>query len=89
VLVVGAPLKRGDKLYNCAVVIARGQILGVVPKSFLPNYREFYEKRHFAHGRGCTDMWITLAGEDVPFGTDLFFAAANLPGFRFGVEICE
>ncbi|MBA4767282.1 MAG: NAD(+) synthase [Porphyrobacter sp.] len=89
VLVVGAPLKRGDKLYNCAVVIARGQILGVVPKSFLPNYREFYEKRHFAHGRGCTDMWITLAGEDVPFGTDLVFAAANLPGFRFGVEICE
>jgi len=89
VLVVGAPLKRGDKLYNCAVVIARGQILGVVPKSFLPNYREFYEKRHFAHGRGCTDLWITLAGEDVPFGTDLVFTAANLPGFRFGVEICE
>lgn len=89
VLVIGAPLRRGDKLYNCAVVIARGQILGVVPKSFLPNYREFYEKRHFAHGRGCTDMWITLAGEDVPFGTDLVFAAANLPGFRFGVEICE
>lgn len=89
VLVIGAPLRRADKLYNCAVVIARGQILGVVPKSFLPNYREFYEKRHFAHGRGCTDMWITLAGEEVPFGTDLVFAAANLPGFRFGVEICE
>lgn len=89
VLVVGAPLKRADKLYNCAVVIARGQILGVVPKSFLPNYREFYEKRHFAHGRGCTDLWIAVAGEDVPFGTDLVLAAANLPGFRFGVEICE
>jgi NAD+ synthase (glutamine-hydrolysing) len=89
VLVLGAPLRRGDKLYNCAVVIAHGQILGVVPKSFLPNYREFYEKRHFAHGRGCTDLWITLAGEDVPFGTDLIFAAANLPGFRFGIEICE
>lgn len=89
VLVIGAPVRRADKLYNCAVVIARGQILGVVPKSFLPNYREFYEKRHFAHGRGCTDMWITLAGEEVPFGTDLVFAAANLPGFRFGVEICE
>ncbi len=89
VLVLGAPLRRADKLYNCAVVIARGQILGVVPKSFLPNYREFYEKRHFAHGRGCTDLWIEVAGEDVPFGTDLIFAAANLPGFRFGVEICE
>lgn len=89
VLVVGAPLRRGDKLYNCAVVIAHGQILGVVPKSFLPNYREFYEKRWFAHGRGCTDLWIGVAGEEVPFGTDLVFAAANLPGFRFGVEICE
>ena len=89
VLVLGAPLKRADKLYNCAVVIAHGQILGVVPKSFLPNYREFYEKRHFAHGRGCTDLWMALAGEEVPFGTDLIFAAANLPGFRFGVEICE
>lgn len=89
VLVLGAPLKRGDKLYNCAVVIAHGQILGVVPKSFLPNYREFYEKRHFAHGRGCTDLWIGVAGEEVPFGTDLVFAAANLSGFRFGVEICE
>jgi len=89
VLVVGAPLLRGDKLYNCAVVIAGGRILGAVPKSFLPNYREFYEKRHFAHGRGCTDLWITLAGEEVPFGTDLIFAAENLPGFRFGIEICE
>lgn len=89
VLVLGAPLRRGDKLYNCAVVIAHGQILGVVPKSFLPNYREFYEKRYFAHGRGCTDLWIGVAGEEVPFGTDLVFAAANLPGFRFGVEICE
>jgi NAD+ synthase (glutamine-hydrolysing) len=89
VLVVGAPLRRADKLYNCAVVIAGGQVLGVVPKSFLPNYREFYEKRHFAHGRGCTDLWIGVAGEEVPFGTDLVFAAANLPGFRFGVEICE
>jgi NAD+ synthase (glutamine-hydrolysing) len=89
VLIVGAPLRRADKLYNCAVVIAQGQILGVVPKSFLPNYREFYEKRHFAHGRGCTDLWIGVAGEEVPFGTDLVFAAANLPGFRFGVEICE
>lgn len=89
VLVLGAPLRRGDKLYNCAVVIAGGQILGVVPKSFLPNYREFYEKRHFAHGRGCTDLWIGVAGEEVPFGTDLVFAAANLPGFRFGIEICE
>ena len=89
VLVLGAPLRRGDKVYNCALVIAGGELLGVVPKSYLPNYREFYEKRYFAHGRGCEDMWIAVNGEEVPFGTDLVFAAANLPGFTFGVEICE
>ena len=89
VLVIGAPLRRNAKIYNCAVVIARGEILGVVPKSYLPNYREFYEKRYFAHGRNCQDLWIGVAGEEVPFGTDLIFGAANLPGFVFGVEICE
>jgi len=89
VLVVGAPLRRAGKLYNCAVVIAGGQVLGVVPKSYLPNYREFYEKRYFAHGRGCVDLWIGVAGEEVPFGTDLIFSAGNLPGFVFGIEICE
>ncbi|QIQ85720.1 NAD(+) synthase [Erythrobacter sp.] len=89
VLVLGAPLRRGDKLHNCALVIAGGELLGVVPKSYLPNYREFYEKRYFAHGRGCEDTWIAVNGEEVPFGTDLVFAAANLPGFTFGIEICE
>ena len=89
VLVIGAPLKRGDKIYNCAIVIAGGELLGVIPKSYLPNYREFYEKRYFAHGRNCQDLWIGVNGEEVPFGTDLVFAAGNLPGFTFGVEICE
>ncbi len=89
VLVLGAPLRRGDKIYNCAVVIAGGEMLGVIPKSYLPNYREFYEKRYFAHGRNCQDLWIAVNGEEVPFGTDLVFAASNLPGFTFGVEICE
>ncbi|TRD12833.1 NAD(+) synthase [Erythrobacter insulae] len=89
VLIVGAPLRRNSKIYNCALVIAGGELLGVVPKSYLPNYREFYEKRYFAHGRNCVDLWITVAGEEVPFGTDLVFAAQNLPGFTFGVEICE
>ena len=88
-LVLGAPLRRGAKVYNCALVIAGGELLGVVPKSYLPNYREFYEKRYFAHGRGCEDMGIAVNGEEVPFGTDLVFAAAELPGFTFGVEICE
>ncbi|MCK0098096.1 NAD(+) synthase [Qipengyuania sp. S6317L1] len=89
VLIVGAPLRRNNKLYNCAVVIAGGEVLGVIPKSYLPNYREFYEKRHFSHGRGCQDLWIGINGEEVPFGTDLIFAASNLKGFTFGVEICE
>ncbi|QFT78314.1 NAD(+) synthase [Erythrobacter sp. THAF29] len=89
VLVVGAALRRNSKVYNCALVIAGGELLGVIPKSYLPNYREFYEKRYFVHGRNCQDLWIAVAGEEVPFGTDLVFAAANLPGFTFGVEICE
>ena len=89
VLVIGAPLRRNSKIYNCALVIAGGELLGVIPKSYLPNYREFYEKRYFAHGRNCIDLWISVSGEEVPFGVDLIFAASNLTGFTFGVEICE
>ncbi|WP_237452231.1 NAD(+) synthase [Qipengyuania algicida] len=89
VLVIGAPLRRGGRIYNCAVVIARGAVLGVVPKSYLPNYREFYEKRWFARGNNCTGLTISVASGEVPFGTDLIFAADNLPGFIFGIEICE
>jgi len=89
VLVVGAALPRNGRLYNCAVVIARGRVLGVVPKTFLPNYREYYEKRWFASGAGLTGLDIALADESVPFGTDLIFAASDLPHFVFGVEICE
>ena len=89
VLVIGAPLRRNGRIYNCAVVIARGILLGVVPKSYLPNYREFYEKRWFSHGRECVGLDITVGGETVPFGTDLVFSAADLPGFTFGIEICE
>ena len=89
VLVIGAPLRRGGRIYNCAVVIARGAVLGVVPKSYLPNYREFYEKRWFARGNNCVGLTISVASGEVPFGTDLIFAADNLPGFIFGIEICE
>jgi NAD+ synthase (glutamine-hydrolysing) len=89
VLVVGAPLRRNGRLYNCAFVIARGRILGVVPKSFLPNYREYYEKRWFAPGVGLTGLTVEIGGETVPFGTDLIFAARDLPALIFGVEICE
>jgi len=89
VLLVGAALVRNGRLYNCALAIARGRVLGVVPKTFLPNYREFYEKRWFASGVGMTGLTIDLDGEDVPFGTDLIFAARDLPGFVFHAEICE
>ncbi|RAK61050.1 NAD(+) synthase [Phenylobacterium hankyongense] len=89
VLVVGAPVQHNGRLYNCAVVIARGRILGVVPKSFLPNYREYYENRWFAPGAGVVGLQMQLAGQAVPFGTDLVFAAADLPDFVFAAEICE
>jgi NAD+ synthase (glutamine-hydrolysing) len=89
VLVVGAPVQHNGRLYNCAVVIARGRILGVVPKSFLPNYREYYENRWFAPGAGVVGLELQLAGQAAPFGTDLVFAAADLPDFVFAAEICE
>src|SRR5258705_1810061 len=89
VSVVGAPVRRNQRLYNCAVVIARGKILGVVPKSFLPNYREYYENRWFAPGVGVVGLEVDLAGQHVAFGTDLLFGATDLPDFTFHVEICE
>ncbi len=89
VLVLGAPLVRNGRLYNCAVIVARGRVLGVVPKSFLPNYREYYEKRWFAPGVGMTGLTIEVAGQAVPFGTDLIFAARELTDFVFAAEVCE
>ena len=89
VLLVGAALPRNGRLYNCAVAVSRGHILGVVPKTFLPNYREYYEKRWFASGAGLTGLSIDVAGRTVPFGTDLIFAADDLAGFVIHAEICE
>jgi len=89
VLVIGAPLRRNGRLYNTALAVSRGHILGVVPKSFLPNYREYYEKRWFVSGIGLNGIDIAVAGEIVPFGTDLIFAAEDLDDFIFHVEICE
>jgi NAD+ synthase (glutamine-hydrolysing) len=88
VLVIGAPLRRGHRIYNTAVVIHRGRMLGVVPKSYLPTYREFYERRQVAAGDDQRGV-IRLGGAEVPFGPDLLFAAADLPGFVLHVEICE
>ncbi|NYG06874.1 NAD+ synthase (glutamine-hydrolyzing) [Phycicoccus badiiscoriae] len=96
VVVVGAPLRHGNRLFNCAVVIHRGEVLGVVPKSTLPNYREFYEKRHFASGDDTRSDWFHAphwpgADEegDLPFGPDLIFEADDVPGLALHVEICE
>ncbi len=88
VLVVGAPLRHRHRIYNTAVVIHRGSILGVVPKSYLPTYREFYESRQVAAGDDVEGT-IRLGGDDVPFGPDLLFAADDLPNFVLHVEICE
>ncbi|HUG84794.1 MAG TPA: NAD(+) synthase [Euzebya sp.] len=89
VVLVGAPLQRDGQLYNCAVVVHRGQVLGVVPKSFLPNYREYYEKRWFAPGAGIVDATIEVGRQTVPFGTDLLFTATDLADFVLAVELCE
>jgi NAD+ synthase (glutamine-hydrolysing) len=88
-LLVGAAIVRNGRLYNCAVAIARGRVLGVVPKTFLPNYREYYEKRWFASGMGITGQAIRLGEAEVPFGADQIFAADDLPGLIFHAEICE
>ncbi len=89
VLVVGAPLRHRNRIFNCAVVIHRGEVLGVAPKSYLPTYREFYERRHFAPGDDQAAEWIRVGGEDVPFGPDLLFRALDVPGLVLHVEICE
>ena len=89
VLLVGAPLRHRGRLYNCAVAIARGLVLGVVPKSYLPNYREYYEKRWFAHGRDIAGEQIEVGGHSVPFGVDLIFTASDFPALSFHIEICE
>ena len=89
VLVVGAPLVHGTRVLNCAVVIHRGRVLGVAPKSYLPTYREFYERRWFAPGDDRRGTTIRVAGHDVPLGPDLIFDATDVPGLRLHVEICE
>ena len=86
--ILGLPLVVNDKIYNCAAICQKGQILGIVPKTHLPNHNEFSETRYFSAYTGeCTE--ISLCGQTVPFGTRQIFACENLPTFRFGVELCE
>lgn len=88
-LVVGAPLRLQGALFNCAVAICRGRVLGVTPKTYLPNYREFYEKRQFTAGRDAVIREAELFGAHVPFGNDLIYEIPALPGCSVHVEICE
>ncbi len=88
-LLVGAPLRHAGALYNCALAIHRGRLLGVVPKVHLPNYREFYEPRHFVVGDGMVGGEIAIGALRVPFGTDLLFAAEDVPNLVVHAEICE
>ncbi|WCB93484.1 Glutamine-dependent NAD(+) synthetase [Baekduia alba] len=87
-LVVGAPLRHRNRVYNCAVVVHRGRVLGVAPKSYLPTYREFYERRQLAAGDDQRGE-IRVGGVDVPFGPDLLFAAEDVPGLVVHAEVCE
>jgi NAD+ synthase (glutamine-hydrolysing) len=89
IILVGAPLRFEQKLFNCAVAIYRGRVLGIVPKSYLPNYREFYEKRQFSAARDAIGREVEFLGECVPFGNDLLFGATNVPDFVIHAEICE
>src|SRR5262245_38009266 len=88
--VVGLPLVVDDRLFNCAAVLHAGQILGVVPKSYIPNYKEFYEIRWFAPAAVARSSEVSLLGDTAPFGTDLLFDGSDkIRGFVVGVEICE
>jgi NAD+ synthase (glutamine-hydrolysing) len=89
VIVVGAPMRFEHGVFNTAVVIHRGHVVGVVPKSYLPEYREYYEKRQFRAARDAVGDAVRLLGSDVPFGADVLFVARDLPTFCVHVEICE
>ena len=90
VIVVGSPLQIGHLLFNCAVIINRGRILGVVPKTYLPNYREFYEARQFNPAASAIEEEIDLCGQHhIPFGNDIVFIAEEQPLLAFHAEICE
>jgi NAD+ synthase (glutamine-hydrolysing) len=88
-LIVGAPLRVAGRLHNCGVVLRGGAALGAVPKSHLPGYREFYEPRWFAPASAAAATTVRLLGAEIPFGTDVLFAAEDAPGFVLALEICE
>jgi NAD+ synthase (glutamine-hydrolysing) len=89
VAVVGLPLAIDGQLFNCAAVFHAGRLLGVIPKSYLPNYKEFYDARYFSPAANAVSREIHVAGQTAPFGTDLLFTCGTFPDFVLGVEICE
>lgn len=89
VAVVGVPLAFSGQLFNCAVVIYAGRLLGIVPKTYLPNYKEFYDARYFSPAGNARFSEVDFHGQTVPFGTDLLFHCRDWNDFTLGVEICE
>ncbi len=87
--VVGLPFSVHGKLYNCAAVLGNGKVLGIVPKTYLPNTNEYYEQRWFTSATHATAQSVMIDGAETPFGADLLFTASNMDGCTFGVEICE
>ena len=87
--IVGVPLRVDHRLFNCAAVVGNGRVLGVVPKTYLPNYGEFYEARQFQAGDTAVSTSVRLGGHDVPFGADLIFETEALPLLKIACEICE
>lgn len=89
VAIIGMPVSIDNQLFNCAVAVQNGKILGVVPKTYIPGYKEFYEERWFAPGPRAMSDVVQLCGQKVPFGTDLLFEAEGNAQLCFGIEICE
>jgi NAD+ synthase (glutamine-hydrolysing) len=89
VVIVGLPLAVDGQLFNCAAICSAGRVLGVVPKTYLPNYKEFYDARYYSPSTNSVSREVVVCGREVPFGTDLLFECEELPDFVLGVEICE
>lgn len=89
IMIVGLPLRFESRLFNCAVAIYHGRMLAITPKTYLPNYREFYEKRQFSSGRAAIATQVRLLGQEVPFGNDIVIQANNIANFAVHMEICE
>jgi NAD+ synthase (glutamine-hydrolysing) len=87
--IVGLPFEVNGRIYNCAAFLNESQILGIVPKTFLPTANEYYERRWFTSGQGCIGMTVRIEGQEIPFGTDLLFRAHDTDDCTTGIEVCE